>query len=71
MTNKVEQKRRPDAVMLRERELADRWNMSPRTLQRWRADGEGPPWHLFKGAVRYLIDDVRAFEAGIRQGSVD
>ncbi len=45
-----------------ETELALRWNISPKTLQRWRSEGIGPPaWHIGK-SVRYLLMEVEAFE---------
>ena len=48
--------------MLKERELAARWGVSSRTLQRWRSEGYGPRHHLIGGAVRYRLDAVLAFE---------
>ena len=35
-----------DRRVLNENELAQRWGLSPKTLQRWRSEGRGP---------RYLI----------------
>ena len=32
----------PDKVVLTEADLASRWGMSPKTLQRWRTEGRGP-----------------------------
>ncbi len=56
--------------MLRERDLAARWNVSARTLQRWRAAGSGPPWHHFAGSVRYKLGDILNFEhQAKREGS--
>jgi hypothetical protein len=55
------------AVMLSERQLAVRWDMSTRTLQRWRADKRGPAWHLLGKTVRYLLSDIAAFEEQSRQ----
>ena len=49
--------------MLRESELARRWGVSRRTLQRWRAAGCGPTYHLMGRAIRYRLDQVIAFEA--------
>lgn len=43
-------------------ELADRWRVSGRTLERWRAAGEGPPWVRLKGKVIHPVDGVRAYE---------
>ena len=43
-------------------ELARRWRISPRTLERWRWLGKGPRY-LKIGRVVYRLDDVEAFEA--------
>ncbi|PWE30588.1 hypothetical protein DDZ14_14975 [Maritimibacter sp. 55A14] len=53
---------------LRERELASRWRISQRTLQRWRTEGSGPAHVLIGGSVRYRMADVLAFEEGHRLG---
>lgn len=47
---------------LKQRELADRWNMSPRTLERWRWVGEGPQFIKIGGRVVYRLEDVEAYE---------
>ena len=52
-------------------ELADRWRMSPRSLERWRADGFGPEWIKMRGRVLYRIEDVIAFEQRHLQGGSD
>lgn len=52
---------------LSEADLALRWQKSRRSLQRWRAEGVGPPYHRIGHAVRYRVSDVRAYEAGVRQ----
>lgn len=52
---------------LRERELADRWNISGRTLQRHRADGTGPAYIHIGGAIRYRLSDVLHYEEGMRR----
>ena len=44
-------------------ELADRWNISERTLERWRWTGEGPAYLKIGGRVVYRLEDVEAFEA--------
>jgi len=49
-------------------ELALRWQLSGRTLDRWRAAGSGPAWLQLNGRVRYRLQDVHAFErARLRQ----
>lgn len=44
-------------------ELARRWKLSPRTLERWRWLGQGPRHLKIGGRVVYRMDDVEAFEA--------
>ena len=43
-------------------ELAERWQVSERTLDRWRADGKGPAWLKLNGRVLYRMEDVLEFE---------
>jgi hypothetical protein len=43
-------------------ELAQRWRMTTRTLERWRAERFGPAWHHLGGKVFYRMDDVLAYE---------
>ncbi len=44
-------------------ELAARWNISRRTLERWRGLGRGPAFIKVGGSVRYRLDDVEAYES--------
>jgi predicted site-specific integrase-resolvase len=44
-------------------ELAARWNISHRTLERWRWTGEGPCYVKIGGRVVYREEDIEAFEA--------
>lgn len=44
-------------------ELARRWKISPRTLERWRWTGDGPQFVKLGGRVVYRLCDVEAFEA--------
>ena len=50
------------AQHLDERALADRLSMSPRTLQRWRQDGKGPPFLKLGGRVVYRLTDIESWE---------
>ena len=51
-------------------ELAARWTLSPRTLERWRSTGEGPQFLKLGGRVVYRLEDVEAYEAEqIRQAT--
>ncbi len=43
-------------------ELSRRWNISHRTLERWRWTGEGPPYLKLGGRVLYRLSDIEAFE---------
>lgn len=51
-----------------ERALAERWNKSLRTLQRWRSEGYGPAYIRIGGTVHYRFEDVLAFEDRQRRG---
>jgi hypothetical protein len=44
-------------------DLARRWRVSERTLERWRWLREGPQYLKIGGRVVYRLDDVEAFEA--------
>jgi predicted DNA-binding transcriptional regulator AlpA len=55
----------PDAH-LTQTQLAARWQVSTRTLQRWREDDKGPAWIRIGALVRYRLADVEAFEAAHR-----
>lgn len=48
---------------LTQRELADHWQVSGRTLERWRAECYGPAWIAIGGSIRYRRKDVLAWEA--------
>ncbi len=43
-------------------ELARRWKLSPRTLERWRWLGQGPRYLKIGGRVVYRIEDVEEHE---------
>lgn len=44
-------------------DLARRWKLSPRTLERWRWTGEGPQFVKLGGRVVYRLQDIEAFES--------
>ena len=48
---------------LNQKQLAERWNISPHTLERWRWRGEGLPFLKIGGRVVYRLVDVEAFES--------
>ena len=39
--------------VMTEKHVADRWQVSLKTLRRWRLAGEGPVWHKLFRQVRY------------------
>ena len=48
--------------VMTEKHVADRWQVSLKTLRRWRLDGEGPVWHKLFRHVHYHEADVLEFE---------
>ena len=48
-------------------DLARRWRMSTRTLERWRWLRYGPAYLRLGKVVVYRLEDVKAFEASQRQ----
>ena len=51
-----------DRRVLNENELAQRWGISPKTLQRWRTEGRGPRYLKLSKRVGYPIDSIIEFE---------
>jgi hypothetical protein len=43
-------------------ELAARWCISPRTLERWCWLGQGPRYIKIGGCIRYRLEDIEAYE---------
>jgi len=52
----------PSATLLTQRDLARRWPISPRTLERWRWLRQGPPFLKLGGRVVYRLEDIEEFE---------
>ena len=52
-------------------ELAERWHKSPRTLQRWRLRGYGPPSMRIGASIFYRWADVLAFEEAAQMRAGD
>jgi hypothetical protein len=50
-------------------ELARRWRMSPRTLERWRWLGLGPRHTKIVGKVINRLEDMEAYEANSLRSS--
>ena len=47
---------------LNQEQLARRWSLSPRTLERWRSTGQGPSYLRLGGRVVYPLEAIQAFE---------
>jgi hypothetical protein len=52
---------------LNQHDLAARWRMSVRTLERWRSQRQGPPFLRLGGRIAYRLEDIEAFEQAQRQ----
>lgn len=48
---------------LNESELAKRWGVSPKTLQRWRSEGRGPRYLKLSKRVTYPIEEIQKYES--------
>ena len=48
--------------LLTSRELSQRWNLSIRTIEKWRYVDYGPPFLKLGKAIRYRIEDIIDFE---------
>jgi predicted site-specific integrase-resolvase len=48
---------------LNQNELAERLNISARTLERWRWIGEAPRFLKLGGRVVYRLEDIESYEA--------
>ena len=51
-----------DAICINQMELAARWRISHRTLERWRWTGEGPRFVKLGGRVVYRLSDIEEYE---------
>ena len=51
-----------DGRCISQTELAQRWQLSESTLERWRAEGIGPLFLKLRGQVRYRDTDILAYE---------
>ena len=49
-------------VHLTPRQVAERYQVDVRTLQRWRDAGDGPSWIKVRKTVRYPLADLIAWE---------
>lgn len=60
-----------EAGHLLESELARRWRVSRRTLQRWRREGLGPDYLRLGRRIVYPVDAILAHEQASRQSVVE
>ncbi len=51
-----------ETLFLNEAQLASRWGMSTKTLQRWRMYGQGPRYLKLSKRIVYPIEDIMDFE---------
>jgi hypothetical protein len=55
---------RTDSEYITEDEFCGRYFISPRTAQRWRVTGDGPPWvRLGQRKIAYRLSDCEAWAA--------
>ena len=45
-----------------ENDLAERWGISPKSLQRWRTEGRGPRYLKLSKRVTYPLEEIQTFE---------
>lgn len=58
-----------EPVLLKEEQVAKRLNVSRRTLQGWRLEGKGPPYHRIEGGIRYDKTELLRYVASTRRRS--
>lgn len=51
-----------DDYTITDKELAERWNLHLKTIQKWRRRGKGPKFIKLGIAVRYRISDIVKYE---------
>lgn len=56
-------------LALNEHELAARWRLSVKTLQRWRQTQLGPVFCKLGARVTYLMSDIEAYERKVARYS--
>ena len=54
---------------INQKQLAERWDISQRTLERWRAIGWGPLFLKIGGRVVYRLEDIEAYETNSLRSS--
>ena len=51
---------------LNQAELARRWKVSERSLERYRSEGVGPIFTKIVGRIIYSLDDIKSYEEASR-----
>lgn len=51
-----------EKICFTQKELARRWTLSHRTLERWRWDDTGPAYMKIGGRIVYRLEDVLSYE---------
>jgi hypothetical protein len=59
---------RPSTRHLTQVDVARRWRLSERTLERWRWLGKGPRYLKLGGHVAYRLEDIEAYESAQARG---
>lgn len=54
---------------LTQTQLAERWQDTESTLERWRSEGIGPIYRKMMGRVHYRLSDITDFEEDSHRGS--
>jgi hypothetical protein len=67
-TNSTTGTRTVDRAHLTQFELAERWRLSGRTLEKWRQTRRGPRYLRVGGRVLYPVEEVERFEAANLRG---
>ena len=57
-------------VYITQRDLQARWNISGRTLERWRSEKYGPAWVCIGGSIRYRMVDGLGYEEQSRHPKI-
>ncbi len=68
-TSSATRTRAPDRAHLTQLELAERWRLSGRTLEKWRQMRRGPRYLRVGGRVLYPVEEVERFEAAGLRGA--
>lgn len=56
---------------LNQHQLARRWDLTARTLERWRWMTYGPPYIKIGGRILYRLSDIETYEAEhLREGTL-